>query len=53
MGLATLTFESANRAFPLARIYPAQDTVRGLDCGGVEPSWAECEQRDSAIRGAE
>jgi prepilin-type N-terminal cleavage/methylation domain-containing protein/prepilin-type processing-associated H-X9-DG protein len=39
IGLATLNFEDAHKAFPPARIYQRQVPTPGLDCGGREPSW--------------
>jgi len=39
IGLATMNFETAQKAFPPARIYQKQVGAPGLDCGGTEPSW--------------
>ena len=39
IGLATLSFESANEAFPPARLFPKQNAFAPYDQGADRPSW--------------
>ena len=39
IGLATMLFYDANKAFPPARIEPAMFPLPRFDCGGEHPSW--------------
>ena len=39
IGLATLSFEAVNQAFPPARLFPKMDAVAPYNWGQDEPSW--------------